>query len=279
MNPRDRDTLGTETCGFFTLSVDKDFYYTRVCDDLRNQCLISGSWLGCADKPATKCFGGSAPECAPGKVPGSQTMCCPKTPGRIGQCQTFLRNEGTSGTKTLLGCRDEGLSWEPTVWLSTTVKTESRTSASVSLTSSTSSSGTSSSSTSQSESSSTSSPSLPSSTSTPTSPVGTIVGGVLGGMAILAITGCTVMWLVMRSRGWGPLRRQWPAPPQELQADLPVIQHGPQTEGYEEHSKSCPLSPISPLSESQFEGQQIESKQQLPKGLNVGSPCKPAELG
>ncbi|CAI0648271.1 unnamed protein product [Colletotrichum noveboracense] len=282
MSIRHHETLGSDTCGFFTVSHDHDLM-TRVCDDIASDCSAWGSWLGCGYRPYTTCLGGAAPECAAGKTIGGQTLCCTSASGWLPECQTFLRDDGGLGTKTVLGCRNDDVVWDATVWLhtaamealgSTEVPAATSVASSVVLSSA---------------SLILSSPTAPlaptseaSSGSSPT-PVGPIVGGVLGGLDILAIAGCIVVWLIVqKKRGTSrPFRRSTVV--QELPGNHSP-HHEPQTEGWYGQSKSNPASPTSsantPIARELCEAPAVEKPVQLPATVNsVGSPSKPAELG
>ncbi|KAK2732091.1 hypothetical protein CKAH01_02037 [Colletotrichum kahawae] len=295
------ETLGSDTCGFFTVSHDHgtaqhstfedeetnklahEDLMTRVCEDIASDCSAWGSWLGCGYRPYTTCLGGAAPECAAGKTIGSQTLCCTSASGWLPECQTFLRDDGGLGIKTLLGCRNDDVVWDATVWLHTAAM-EALGSTEVAATTSVASSVVPSSiSLILSSPTATSTHTPESSNAGSPTPVGPIVGGVLGGLAILAISGCIVVWIIVQKRRGTsrPFRRSTVV--QELQGNHSP-HHEPQTDGWYGQSKSNPVSPTSsmntPISQELYEAPVVEKPVQLAAPVNsVGSPSKPAELG
>ncbi|KAK1466996.1 hypothetical protein CMEL01_10989 [Colletotrichum melonis] len=228
-------------------------------------------------------------------------MCCFN-----GECQEFRRKEGTQD-KTLWGCREKGLPWDPLVYLHT-ASTNLLPPAPATTTSSSSSSADTrttsvpgSSSTVSDDMPTPSVPSSPtlstaSSTSAPTpepsngggggaapssgNQTGAIVGGVLGSVTILAIAGCVATWLVVRRRRASSVRGESrggghvsPSPSHELAGDQPCVSPINQKEG--EQWNYQPMSPTSPASSSA----QHRDVFQAPANDSIGSAMKPAELG
>ncbi|KAK1536710.1 uncharacterized protein CCOS01_02030 [Colletotrichum costaricense] len=236
----------------------------------------------------------------------SWDLCDTSTNSFNGECQEFRRKEGNQD-KTLWGCREKGLPWDPLVYLYTastnllppapaTTTSSSSSSADTRITSVPGSSST--------VSDDTSTPSVPSSptlstassTSAPTpepsngggggaapssgNQTGAIVGGVLGSVTILAIAGCVVTWLVVRRRRASSVRGEsrggghvLPSPSHELAGDQPCVSPINQKEG--EQWNYQPMSPTSPASSSA----QHRDVFQAPANDSIGSAMKPAELG
>ncbi|KAF9875503.1 hypothetical protein CkaCkLH20_06884 [Colletotrichum karsti] len=264
------EPLGSNTCGFFTLGHDHALR-TQMCEDIASECTAWQSWLGCGYRPHTTCLQGTAPECRSGMTIGSETLCCTSATGWLPECQTFLRDEGGLGTKTLLGCRNAAVSWDATVWLHTSAEEAlGNTRAAPTTTSSPSTTST---------APTTSVAKLSNDGSS--APVGPIVGGVLGGLAILAIAGCIVVWLIVQRRRGASRPFRWSTAIQELHHGGPqTVYHEPQTEGFEKQSRSQPMSPVSPV-RVVYKAPVGEKKpvQRVSAVGHMGSPSKPAELG
>ncbi|WDK15361.1 hypothetical protein CGRA01v4_06642 [Colletotrichum graminicola] len=271
------DPLGAGTCGFFTLPRD-GVTRTRVCGDASASCAPFGSYLGCGMKPHTICFNGTDPACAPSVRIGDQTLCCPKTKSLNGECQTFIRDDGALGNKTLLGCREVDIAWDPIVSLKTATEDFSTTSTTVATSampvSSTLFKDALAPSTPTSPANSTAPPtSVPSTSDSGSthSHTGAIIGGVLGGLAILGTVTCVAVWLVMRRRqasgsSYNTEGRALPLPTHELAGDQPCV---PQEVAAEKEFGHKALSPVNESCEIH----------QAPTDDAVGSPVKPAELG
>ncbi|KAL2878252.1 hypothetical protein SGCOL_006504 [Colletotrichum sp. CLE4] len=229
--------------------------------------------------------------------------------GFNGECQQFVRKEGTQ-SKTLWGCRETGLPWDPIVYLYTassnllppvlfTTTASSSSSAETTRTTSVPNS----SSITPDDKPTASVPSGPtlstaSSTSAPTpepsngsggggassrgSQAGAIVGGVLGSVTILAIAGCVATWLVVRWRRATSVREESrsgghvsPSPSHELVGDQPCVSPNPKEGGGGgEQWDYRPMSPLSPASSSAQ-----RDVFQAPASDSIGSAMKPAELG
>ncbi|KXH35917.1 hypothetical protein CSIM01_00631 [Colletotrichum simmondsii] len=263
----------------------------------------------CGAALATACLPHGHSMCSPfpSQTRGRDTMCCTSTNSFNGECQEFRRKEGTQD-KTLWGCREKGLPWDPLVYLYTATTnllppapaTTTPSSSSPADTRTTSVPGSSST-----VSDDTPTPSVPSgptlstasSTSAPTpepsnggnggaappsngNQTGAIVGGVLGSVTILAIAGCVATWLVVRRRRASSVRGESrggghvsPSPSHELAGDQPCVSPINPKEG--EHWNYQPMSPTSPASSSA----QHRDIFQAPANDSIGSAMKPAELG
>ncbi|KAK2003384.1 hypothetical protein LX36DRAFT_625129 [Colletotrichum falcatum] len=274
------DPLGSDTCGFFTLSREvQGVTRTRVCGDSSASCAPFGSYLGCGIKPHTVCFNGTEPACAPSARVGDQTLCCPKTSNLNGECQTFIRDDGALGNKTLLGCRETDVAWEPIVYLKTATGDLSATSTSTTV----ANSAMTASSTLPGDALAPSTSALPAVSTAPPTPVpgsndgdsthphtGAIVGGVLGGLAILGTVVCVTVWMVVRRRqasgsSRGTEDRVSALLTHELSGDRPFAF---QKVAAEKEPGYKFLSPVRTSSEIH----------QAPAYDAVGSPVKPAEL-
>ncbi|KZL67467.1 hypothetical protein CI238_00985 [Colletotrichum incanum] len=201
-----------------------------------------------------------------------------KTRGLNGECQTFIRDDGALGEKTLLGCREADTVWDPIVSLKTATDQFSETSTTVATSVVPISSM-------PPDTPSPPIPTLPAaSVATPATAPGTstnssdsthphtgaIIGGVLGGLAILAIASCVAVWLVVRRRrasalGRGPDGHLSPSPSHELPGGQPCV--APKEGGKDR----CSYKALSPASTSR-------EMYQAPANDAVGSPMKPAEL-
>ncbi|KAI3540963.1 hypothetical protein CSPX01_07867 [Colletotrichum filicis] len=302
-------TIGLNTCGLFTLSKETGLVIrSRTCDE-DTRCTVQNDYLACGAALATACLPHGHSMCSPfpSQTRGRDTMCCTSTNSFNGECQEFRRKEGTQD-KTLWGCREKGLPWDPLVYLYT-ASTNLLPPAPATTTSSSSSSSADTRTTSMPGSSSTVSddtptPSVPSSptlstassTSAPTpepsngggggaapssgNQTGAIVGGVLGSVTILAIAGCVATWLVVRRRRASSVRGESrggghvsPSPSHELAGDQPCVSPINQKEG--EQWNYQPMSPTSPASSSA----QHRDVFQAPANDSIGSAMKPAELG
>ncbi|KAK2062459.1 hypothetical protein LY76DRAFT_505744 [Colletotrichum caudatum] len=274
------DPLGPDTCGFFILPRDGEsgVTRTRVCGDSSASCAPFGSYLGCGIKPHTICFNGTEPACAPSARIGDQTLCCPKTRDLNGECQTFIRDDGALGNKTLLGCREADIAWDPTVSLKTATEDFSMTSTTAANSampvSSTPLEDALAPSTPTLSASSTASPALVPSTderdSTHTH-TGVIIGGVLGGLGILGTVACVTVWLIVRRRqasgsSCGAGGRASSSPTHELPGDQPCVPQNVADEDEFGHKTSSPVRAS------------CDIHQAAPYDA-VGSPVKPAELG
>ncbi|KAK2030960.1 hypothetical protein LX32DRAFT_715481 [Colletotrichum zoysiae] len=265
------DPLGPDTCGFFILPRD-GVTRTRVCGDSSASCAPFGSYLGCGIKPHTICFNGTEPACAPSARIGDQTLCCPKTRNLDGECQTFIRDDGALGNKTLLGCREADIAWDPTVSLKTATEDFSTTSTKVATSalpvSSTLPEDALAPSTQALSASSTASPALVPSTDERDSThphTGVIIGGVLGGLGILGTVACVTVWLVVRRRQASGSNCGAEAT-HELSGDQPCVPQNVTAEVEFAHKASSPVR-------ASCEVHQAASYDA------VGSPVKPAELG
>ncbi|KAI3559492.1 hypothetical protein CABS03_05234 [Colletotrichum abscissum] len=312
-------TLGLNTCGLFTLSKETGLGYGPS-----NRLFASRS-LHVQSISISDSRKGYNVLVRP-RVPRGNLKCC-LTPSSLagdddtdgvwkihststnsfnGECQEFRRKEGTQD-KTLWGCREKGLPWDPLVYLYT-ASTNLLPPAPATTTSSPSSSAdtriTSVPGSSSTVSDDTSTPSVPSSptlstassTSAPTpepsngggggaapssgNQTGAIVGGVLGSVTILAIAGCVATWLVVRRRRASSVRGESrggghvsPSPSHELAGDQPCVSPINQKEG--EQWNYQPMSPTSPASSSA----QHRDVFQAPANDSIGSAMKPAELG
>ncbi|KAK2006953.1 hypothetical protein LZ32DRAFT_667947 [Colletotrichum eremochloae] len=271
------EPLGSDTCGFFTLPKDvQSGTRTRVCGDSSASCAPSGSYLGCGIRPHTICFNGTEPACAPSARIGDQTLCCHKTRSTNGECQTFIRDDGALGEKTLLGCRETDVAWDPIVYLKTATEDFSM-STIVTISAMPISS------TPLEEALTSSTPTLTATSTAPAAPVpimndsdsthphtGVIIGGVLGSLAILGTVACVTVWLVVRRRqasgsSCSTEGRASPLPTPELPAQQPCVSHRVAAE--EEFGQKS-LSPVRTSCEIH----------QAPAYDAVGSPVKPAEL-
>ncbi|KXH37189.1 hypothetical protein CSAL01_02365 [Colletotrichum salicis] len=309
-DPVTAGTIGKNTCGLFTLSKETNpEIRTRLCVESDTSCIVQKDYLFCGTNPIVSCLPQSNPLCgsSPSQTRGKDTICCTSTDGFNGECQQFVRKEGTQ-SKTLWGCRETGLPWDPIVYLYTAssnllppvpVITTSSSSSSFSSPAETRTTPVpNSSSTTLDDTPTASVPSGPtlataSSISAPTpepsngggiaapssgSQTGAIVGGVLSSVTILAIAGCVATWLVVRrrratsvrgeSRGGG---RVSPSPSHELVGDQPCVSPNPK-EG--EQWDYQPMSPLSPASSSAQ-----RDVFQAPASDSIGSAMKPAELG
>ncbi|KAK1985541.1 hypothetical protein LZ30DRAFT_809426 [Colletotrichum cereale] len=272
------EPLGMDTCGFFTLPRDViGMTRTRVCDNASASCAPFGSFLGCDIKAHTVCLNGKEPACAPTARIGDQTLCCPKTRNLNGECQTFIRDDGALGEKTLLGCRETGIAWDPIVFLKTATEDFSTTSTVVVTSAGPVSS------TPPEDALAPSTPTLPAASTAPptTKPstnesdythphTGVIIGGVLGGLAILGTVACVTVWLVVQRRqasasSCGTDDGVSPLASHELPGDQPYV---PRKMAAEEAFGHKPLSPVRTSCEIH----------QVPAYDAVGSPVKPAEL-
>ncbi|KAF6812154.1 hypothetical protein CSOJ01_05278 [Colletotrichum sojae] len=226
-------TIQSKLCGYFYLSSDLG----RLAVSLEVVTRLTSSALF---------YSQDSEPCASGKSTGSQTLCCKTRTGWTGECQTFLRVEEDTATKTLLGCREEGTNWDATIFLHTTTPSSmsaTPTSAPAvypgnSLASSTN----------------TASPTA-SSNSDPGAPVGAIVGGVIGSCVVLALGGCIVAWIILRRRRRAASTRHfWSYKTPKLQVSRSNFHHHhhqpqPQQqhfEAYEEEFNSRIISPVSP---------------------------------
>ncbi|OHE94603.1 hypothetical protein CORC01_10131 [Colletotrichum orchidophilum] len=283
------ETLGKNTCGFFTLSKDVPrIPRTRVCDATKD-CTASNDYLGCGGNAIVTCLAFNHPLCGQSQVRGKNTLCCMKSNGYNGECQTFIRSEGALGDKTLLACREDDIAWDPIVYLQIVRDfiTSSSTSSAETRTTPTPDSST------PSDMPTPSVPSAPtlsmaSSTNAPTSgptgggapsvgsQTGAIVGGVLGSLTILAIAGCVATWLVVRRRravsGRGSSGHVSPSPSHELAGDQPCV--SPKEGGGEQYGYQ-PMSPVSACASSSAQREVF----QAPASDAIGSAMKPAELG
>ncbi|KAK6208020.1 hypothetical protein QIS74_13101 [Colletotrichum tabaci] len=270
------ETLGSNTCGFFMLSKDAlSITRTRICDDKSSSCAASGNYLGCGEKLYTACFNSKEPACGSSGKLGERTLCCQRTRGLSGECQTFVRDDGALGEKTLLGCREYDVEWDPTVSLKTATDQFSKSSTIVPTSSL------------PPDTLNVLAPSImtplvsSTATTTPTSSTGSddstsshtgaIIGGVLGSLAILAVAGCVAVWLVVRRRRASASTRRSdghvsPSPGHELPGDQPCV---PLKESNEEQGNYTDLSPASASGDVYQE----------PVSNTVGSSTKPAELG
>ncbi|UQC77535.1 cyclopropane-fatty-acyl-phospholipid synthase [Colletotrichum lupini] len=276
------------------------------------RCTIQNDYLACGAALATACLPHGHSMCSPfpSQTRGRDTMCwyvpATSTNSFNGECQEFRRKEGTQD-KTLWGCREKGLPWDPLVYLYT-ASTNLLPPAPATTTSSPSSSADTratsvpgSSSTVSDDPPTPSVPSSPtlstaSSTSAPTpepsngggggaapssgNQTGAIVGGVLSSVTILAIAGCVATWLVVRRRRASSVRGESrggghvsPSPSHELAGDQPCVSPINQKEG--EQWSYQPMSPTSPASSSA----QHRDVFQAPANDSIGSAMKPAELG
>ncbi|KAJ0163876.1 hypothetical protein CTA2_2209 [Colletotrichum tanaceti] len=271
------ETLGSNTCGFFMLSKDaSNITRTRICDGESSSCAASGKYLGCGEKPYTTCFNSKDIVCASTGRICERTLCCQRTRGMNGECQTYIRDDGALGEKTLFGCREHDLEWDLTVSLKTATDQFSERSTTAPTSSL------------PPDTLSALAPSILSplvsstATTTPTSstgsgestnpPTGAIIGGVLGSLAILAVAGCVAVWLVVRRRRASASTRRSdghvsPSPNHELAGDQPCV---PLKEGNEEQGNYTDLSPVSIPTGDVY---------QVPVNDAVGSSTKPAELG
>ncbi|KAG7051990.1 hypothetical protein JMJ77_0002601 [Colletotrichum scovillei] len=316
-------TLGSNTCGLFTLSKETGLGYlwsslgnrvfasrplhvqsVSIPDSRKGYNVlvrprVSRGTLKCCLTPSSLAAGDD--------TNGVWKIHSTSTNSFNGECQEFRRKEGTQD-KTLWGCREKGLPWDPLVYLYT-ASTNLLPPAPATTTSSFSSSPADTRTTSVPGSSSTVSddtptPSVPSgptlstasSTSAPTpepsngggggaapsssNQTGAIVGGVLGSVTILAIAGCVATWLVVRRRRASSVRGESrggghvsPSPSHELDGDQPCVSPINPKEG--EQWNYQPMSPTSPASSSA----QHRDIFQAPANDSIGSAMKPAELG
>ncbi|TQN75024.1 hypothetical protein CSHISOI_00373 [Colletotrichum shisoi] len=196
-----------------------------------------------------------------------------RTRGLSGECQTFVRDDGALGEKTLLGCREYDVEWDLTVSLKTATDQFSKTSTTMptsSLSPDTLSILAPSILTPLVSSTATTTPTSSTSSGDSTNPqTGAIIGGVLGSLAILAVAGCVAVWLVVRRRRASASTRRSdghvsPSSGHELPGDQPCV---PLKEGNEEQGNYTDLSPAS------TSGDVYQARDA------VGSSTKPAELG
>ncbi|TDZ71804.1 hypothetical protein CTRI78_v001721 [Colletotrichum trifolii] len=284
-------SMGSNTCGFYTNPNDIRLN-SRLCPDVASECQGTGRYIGCDDVPATTCLAGTAQECASGKKIGTGTICCrTSVSGMRPECQTFVRVEGDV-MKTLLTCREAGVNFSPTLTMYTAehlvyqpapeTATETEVSSSPMAES-----------VSSAPAAPTSSPPLvmvpttspvpePSSPNDHPAQVGSIVGGVLGGMAILAVAGCIVVWLMVRRHGESirqhgeSIRQHWSSAIHGFYGGHPDAHQTPNDGAFEDQSKARGGSPISPAHYRPETDYGMVCKS--PVGYSVGSPNKPAEL-
>ncbi|KAB5578204.1 hypothetical protein GE09DRAFT_543580 [Coniochaeta sp. 2T2.1] len=189
-----RYQMGTDTCGFAAEFKSSPW----TCFRVGAKCATTGSHMGCCVDDFPKCQSSFLTTCldlatAPSSC-GTGSLCCSST--KSPSCFTWLFSSSTDpgATYSLLNCYASGgigtlLDAPPTVTTSDS--------------SSTSSSSSSSSSSSRSSTSTTSSTSPPTPTETDSpspTPVGAIVGGVVGGVAILGIAAVAIFYLLVRHR-------------------------------------------------------------------------------
>ncbi|KAF9875502.1 hypothetical protein CkaCkLH20_06883 [Colletotrichum karsti] len=244
-----------DTCGFlqFPISTGIQEYYC-----VSTTCVTSGSYFGCTSEPFTACYDGTARICQTGRL-GSKTRCCTQSVDGWRPWCVAYRMTDLQGTNTLIGCYNTMLDGMNTnsIFLvsetslisrlssisSTPSRTPTPTSSTTPITSTSSisidvaadpttldrastSSTPASSTTSISSTISIDAESDTSSTTdTPASssaPVGAIVGGVIGGIAVIGLGVFAIVWLVLRrkraSNKNGP-----PPPPNQPETSQPFI--------------------------------------------------------
>ncbi|KAF6812155.1 hypothetical protein CSOJ01_05279 [Colletotrichum sojae] len=278
-------------CGYFTLSDDGEVR-THKCEGTSVTCGVVQGFLACNKTPYTTCYNErESNECAPGKKPGDNTLCCRETSGYVPSCQTFMRDDGAWGWKRMLGCRSLDIKWDETVTLHRETSLLGSFGGNfpslVTITSPIMSKPAEKSvSAEETSESSLASPTLaPTPTPTPTftaveipvasssdittstnrpDATGAIVGGVIGGLMILGASVCVVVWVLVSRRRRRGSAHDGPEPSELYGREIPPKQELEANEvRRREQQEQPPESPV---------------YRELPPD-ELGSPTRPAELG
>ncbi|KAF4923977.1 hypothetical protein CGCVW01_v004375 [Colletotrichum viniferum] len=299
-----RDSLTsrpTNFCGYYTLEEDK-LIRTHQCPP-NEACKISDGFIGCNNIAYSVCANAREIQgCQSGKTVGAGTLCCRETSGWVPACQTYVRDDAELGIKKMYGCRDVALAWDKTVtlhWATSllvqidsitlpapfTTTTGSILAAGSSIEARTSEAPAISSPITE------TAPTLPSASessdtsneNSSSSQAGVIVGGVIGGIAIVGAISCFVLWLLVRRRRGlegkvETVDRRLETPMAELQGDEPDASENREQGEYRSTALVPPAPPESPVIRVSAPRISTASVCKTPSGNQLGSPTTPAEL-
>ncbi|KAF6832050.1 hypothetical protein CMUS01_07081 [Colletotrichum musicola] len=236
---RQTTVYGPETCGFYNVPDQSQLWYLS-CGEVCNT-YSPEKYFGC--HKITACQDGAAA----GNTDASTSDMTDST-GWGPYCVTFFKHNGDLGRLTLYGCYQSEYKGN-TVFTMAPEKANQ-----VPATTTTTSPETSS-------SSSSSAPSIPPSTMpastspsavnerpSPDSSTGAIVGGAVGGVAVVAIAVCFVVWITFRRRMESRSRERSPSEDQReaSHAELPGQPKYAEIQGKDEHYKYQPVPVGSP---------------------------------
>ncbi|KAF9875500.1 hypothetical protein CkaCkLH20_06881 [Colletotrichum karsti] len=226
-----------------------------ICRWTGETCSTVGTAFGCRSQPYTTCIDtGSATSLVSmcrDNLQGDRELCCVESDAIYGpKCFVFVQKDGEYATVTNHRCWQTDFSQWNGMYLDTTTGKPGESATSVGLTSISPVSSLHVFTPVRSSTAATSTASSAKATQSSGSPVGAIVGGAVGGFAVLATAVCVIVWLVIRGRRQQKVEDTTPESPGADQYLVQPSMTSPTTprylSGYYQPEKYQPVSMADP---------------------------------